>query len=52
MATGIEIKIELDPKSKPNGIIFDIQGSFVPDGHIHRPFFQPVHRWIAAQVPD
>ena len=28
METGIEIKIELDPKSKPNGFIFDIQGSF------------------------
>ena len=49
MATGIEIKIELDPKSKPNEIIFDIQGSF--ETGLDKSIINALRRTLLSSIP-
>jgi len=49
MATGIEIKIELNPKSKPNEIIFDIQGSF--ETGLDKSIINALRRTLLSSVP-
>ena len=49
MATGIEIKIELDPKSKPNEIIFDIQGGF--ETGLDKSIINSLRRTLLSSIP-